>query len=165
FFAIRNMPRVTSDEEPERSNKLTKALIAITLSILALIVVGFLLPERFGHEGTLALLVIALLAVVTILFLSNGSAQKNGDGWGAMKYPQLTLGMLAIFVYVGVEVTIQSNLGALLKTPQFGGYDESQISHFISLYWGSLMIGRWMGAVTVFKVSKRMRVVLNVLVP
>ncbi|GGH04683.1 MFS transporter [Parapedobacter pyrenivorans] len=165
FFAIRKMPRVTSDEEPERSSKLTRALLAITVSLLALIIVGFMLPERFGHEGTLALLIIALAAVVVILFISNGAAQKNGNGWGAMKYPQLTLGMLAIFVYVGVEVTIQSNLGALLKTPQFGGYDESQISHFISLYWGSLMIGRWMGAVTVFKVSKRMRIVLNVLVP
>src|SRR5690606_40683864 len=116
FFAIRKMPRVTSDEEPERSNKLTGALIAITLSVLALIAVGFLLPERFGHEGTLALLVGALITVVTILFLSNASARKSGDGWGAMKYPQLTLGMVAIFVYVGVEVTIQSNLGALLKT-------------------------------------------------
>src|SRR5690606_27821930 len=100
FFAIRNMPRVTSDEEPERSNKLTRALIAITLSILALIVVGFFLPERLGHGSTLALLVLALREVVTILFLSNSSAQKNGNGWGAKKYPQRTLGMLAIFVYV-----------------------------------------------------------------
>ena len=32
-----------------------------------------------------------------------------------MQYPQLVLGMLAIFTYVGVEVTIQSNLGELLK--------------------------------------------------
>src|SRR5690606_23585398 len=62
-------------------------------------------------------------------------------------------------------VTIQSNLGALLKTPEFGGHDESQISHFISLYWGSLMIGRWLGAVTVFKTSRRVRLVLSVLVP
>ena len=33
-----------------------------------------------------------------------------------MQYPQLVLGMLAIFTYVGVEVAIQSNLGELLKT-------------------------------------------------
>ncbi len=165
FFAVRQMPRVTSDEEPESSNKLTKSLLIITLSLLAIIVVGFVLPESYGHQGTLALLIIALLVVVITLFMSNGAAQKNGNGWGAMKYPQLTLGMLAIFVYVGVEVTIQSNLGALLKTPEFGGYDESQISHFISLYWGSLMIGRWMGAVTVFKMSKRMSALLSILVP
>ena len=165
FFAVRKMPRVTSDEEPERSNKLTRALIAIILSILALISIGLLLPERFGQWGTLTLLFGAVAAVATILFTSNGAAQKNGNGWGAMRYPQLTLGMLALFVYVGVEVTIQSNLGALLKTAEFGGHDESHISHFISLYWGSLMIGRWLGAVTVFRVSKRMRTILNIAVP
>ena len=37
-----------------------------------------------------------------------------------MKYPQLVLGMIAIFVYVGVEVTIPSNMGALPKTADFG---------------------------------------------
>jgi len=165
FFAVRKMPRVTSDDEPERSSKLTGALVAITVALLAIIGVGYLLPESAGNEGTLALLFVSLLVVVLTLLFSNASAQKNGAGWGAMQYPQLTLGMLAIFVYVGVEVTIQSNLGALLHTPAFGSYDESQISHYISLYWGSLMIGRWMGAVTIFKTSKRMRMILSILVP
>ena len=59
--------------------------------------------------------------------------------------------MLAIFTYVGVEVTIQSNLGALLKTPDFGAISEANNSHFIAMYWGSLMIGRWLGAIAVFK--------------
>ncbi len=165
FFTVRKMPRVTSDDEPEQSPKLTKALISITVSILAIIGLGYFLPESAGNMGTLFLLVLALLAVILILLRSNTSAQKDGTGWGAMQYPQLTLGMLAIFVYVGVEVTIQSNLGALLHTPAFGSYDESQISHYISLYWGSLMIGRWMGAVTIFKISKRMRMILSILVP
>lgn len=165
FFAIRNMPRVTSDEEPEKSNKLTRSLLAITIAIIAVIGVGYLLPESAGDTGKLGLLIAALLIVVIILFASNAAAQKDGTGWGAMKYPQLTLGMLAIFVYVGVEVAIQSNLGALLHTPEFGGYPESEISHYISLYWGSLMIGRWMGAVTVFKVSKKTRLILSVVVP
>ena len=40
---------------------------------------------------------------------------NDKESWGAMQYPQLVLGMLAIFTYVGVEVTIQSNLGELLK--------------------------------------------------
>jgi len=86
-------------------------------------------------------------------------------GRGALKYPQLVYGMIGIFVYVGVEVTIQSNLGALLKLPEFGGYDESEISHFISLFWGSLMIGRWTGAITVFDLSKRVKNILTVVVP
>jgi len=86
-------------------------------------------------------------------------------GAGALKYPQLVLGMIAIFVYVGVEVSIQSNLGALLKLPEFGGYAESGISHFISLYWGSMMIGRWTGSITVFNLSKVWFNILTIVVP
>jgi FHS family L-fucose permease-like MFS transporter len=73
--------------------------------------------------------------------------------------------MLAIFVYVGVEVTIQSNMGALLKLPEFGGYTESQLAPFISLYWGSLMIGRWTGALSVFNLGATWRTILSVIVP
>ncbi|OYX79948.1 MAG: MFS transporter, partial [Flavobacteriales bacterium 32-34-25] len=58
-------------------------------------------------------------------------------------YPQLYLGMIAIFIYVGTEVTIISNLPALLKTAEFGNILEEAIPPFIALYWGSLMIGRW----------------------
>jgi FHS family L-fucose permease-like MFS transporter len=165
IFAARKMPRVTSDEEPERSGKATISLLAITGSIIALSVIGNFLPESESGTSTMVLLILALVSVILILVLSNLAAQKNSEGWGAMKYPQLTLGMIAIFVYVGVEVTIQSNLGALLRTPEFGGYNESQISHYISLYWGSLMIGRWMSAVTVFNVSKNAKLVLSILVP
>ncbi len=84
---------------------------------------------------------------------------------GALKYPQLTLGMLAIFFYVGVEVTIQSNLGALLKLPEIKGITASQISPYISLYWGSLMIGRWRGSLTVFKLSKRTMTIFMTVLP
>ena len=68
----------------------------------------------------------AMLVVVISLLLANQKAQKNSEGWGAMQYPQLVLGMLAIFTYVGVEVAIGSNLGELLKLPEFGGYQSDQ---------------------------------------
>jgi FHS family L-fucose permease-like MFS transporter len=87
------------------------------------------------------------------------------QGLGALKFPQLRWGMLAIFVYVGVEVTIQSNMGALLKKPEFGGYDVAHISQFISLFWGSLMIGRWCGAISAFDFSKATKRLLIIVVP
>ena len=92
-------------------------------------------------------------------------ANKSKEGWGAMQYPQLVLGMLAIFTYVGVEVSIQSNLGALLKLPDFGEMTDGQIAPYISMYWGGLMIGRWTGAIAVFNPSNGMKKVLMVLVP
>lgn len=165
IFAIAKMPRVTSDEAFERTNKATNTMFAITGLIIALIIIGNVLPKEFGDEGKLALLLVALVGIILILFISLSSAQKDSQGWGAMKYPQLVLGMIAIFVYVGVEVTIQSNMGALLATPEFGGLEESQISHFISLYWGSLMIGRWTAAVSVFNVSSSMKKILTIVVP
>ncbi len=84
---------------------------------------------------------------------------------GAFKYPQLIFGMLAIFVYVGVEVTIQSNLPELMKQTNMLGMDNTKTVHFISLYWGSLMIGRWTGALTVFNLSKTRKKILTLLVP
>jgi FHS family L-fucose permease-like MFS transporter len=86
-------------------------------------------------------------------------------GLGALKYPQLRWGMLAIFVYVGVEVTIQSNMGALLALPEFGGLSASQISPYISLYWGSLMIGRWTGAISAFDLKKTTKQFLTIVLP
>lgn len=111
-----------------------------------------------------------LFVAVGLFFIYSNLPRITQDehieaGKGALKYPQLVYGMAAIFVYVGVEVTIQSNLGALLKLPEFGGYDESEIALFISLFWGSLMIGRWTGAITVFNLSKMTKNILTIIVP
>jgi MFS transporter, FHS family, L-fucose permease len=110
-------------------------------------------------------LIIALAIISIGLPLLNGLAQKNSDGWGAMKYPQLVYGMLAIFVYVGVEVAIGSNLGELLKQKAFGAYRSSEIAPFVAMYWGSLMIGRWTGAVAAFNFSDSTKMILKLIVP
>ena len=107
----------------------------------------------------------ALAVVVFGLLVSNVSARKNNEGWGAMKYPQLVLGMLAIFVYVGVEVSVGSNLGELLRHKDFGGFQASEATPYIAMYWGSLMIGRWAFAVSAFNLSKSTTVILQIIVP
>lgn len=107
----------------------------------------------------------ALVSVLAVLLFSNKAAKKQSEGWGAMRYPQLVLGMLAIFIYVGVEVAIGSNLGELLKQKEFGGLEASAISPYISMYWGSLMIGRWAGAVSAFELKKTIKIGLIFFVP
>lgn len=107
----------------------------------------------------------ALLIVVGGLLFSYASAQKKAEGWGAMQYPQLVLGMLAIFTYVGVEVAIGSNLGELLKLAEFGSLQSSDIAPYISMYWGSLMIGRWAGAITVFNLQGIKKTIALIVVP
>jgi FHS family L-fucose permease-like MFS transporter len=106
-----------------------------------------------------------LLVVLGGLLYAFFKGKKQKEGWGAMQYPQLTLGMLAIFVYVGVEVTIGSNLGELLSKPEFGGFGSSQIAPIISMYWGSLMIGRWAGAINAFKLTQTTKNILRFIVP
>ncbi len=107
----------------------------------------------------------ALLVIVGGLAFAGFSANSKNEGWGAMRYPQVVLGMLAIFVYVGVEVAIGSNLGELLKLPEFGEHSSSEIAPYISMYWGSLMIGRWAGAISVFELNKSKKQIALILVP
>jgi FHS family L-fucose permease-like MFS transporter len=106
-----------------------------------------------------------LLFVLGGILFANRSAKKNEAGWGALKYPQLSLGMLAIFVYVGVEVAVGSNLSELLKQPAFGGYESSETTPFIAMYWGSLMIGRWSGSINAFNLSQQTKAILKFIVP
>ncbi|MDP5100732.1 MAG: MFS transporter [Nonlabens sp.] len=181
FHFSKKLPALKNDTPFEPANKARNLLIALALVILGCF--GYIFSTYAGTavadsslENTrLILLFIALFAVVTSVLVANKSAAKNNIGWGAMKYPQLVLGMLAIFCYVGVEVTIQSNLGELLKQVADAAanlnplglpvLDDAQIAPYISLYWGGLMIGRWVGAITVFNPSTGLKKWLLILVP
>jgi FHS family L-fucose permease-like MFS transporter len=115
------------------------------------------------------ILSIVLLALALFLAYSKLPSPQNEEdqekSLGALQYPQLVLGMVAIFVYVGVEVAVGSNLGALLEDKTIKGIDHTQIAKYISLYWGSLMIGRWTGSMSVFNFSEQTKKLLNILVP
>ncbi len=81
----------------------------------------------------------------------------------AFQYPQLVLGMIAIFVYVGVEVSTASNLPAYMEKSL--GFETKEIAPYVSLYWASLMIGRWTGAVEAFDVTAGFKKMLRFLAP
>jgi FHS family L-fucose permease-like MFS transporter len=81
----------------------------------------------------------------------------------ALAYPQLILGMLAIFVYVGVEVSTAGNLSEFMK--QKVGIATSMAAPYISLFWASLMVGRWTSSVGTFNISDKMKLVLKFVVP
>lgn len=84
-------------------------------------------------------------------------------GKSALHYPQLLMGMLAIFLYVGVEVSTASNLPAYLEEDL--GFTTSAVAPYVSLYWASLMIGRWGGAVEAFTGNKMLQTILKVVAP
>lgn len=161
IFAATKMPKGTEDDHFESSSKATYTLMGVTL-MFVLILAGIIV------EKPLPFFVAGIVGILCILFYAQFASRSDGNGWGAMKYPQLIMGMIAIFVYVGVEVSVSSNLGELLKKPGFltaDGLNESQLSPYIAIFWGGLMIGRWTGAISVFNLSKGMRQVLSVIVP
>ncbi|MBL0046882.1 MAG: MFS transporter [Bacteroidetes bacterium] len=175
FFLSKKLPAGKNEEKFESANKAKNLLVSITVILIVLF--GYIFSRYTDPEFIenlknhvhdylgLMLSFIALLVVVFGLLYANSSAKKAAEGWGAMQYPQLVLGMLAIFTYVGVEVSVQSNLGELLKNPDFGGLTPGELAPYISMYWGSLMIGRWTGAISVFDISKSTKNILFVLVP
>ena len=163
FFWISKLPKVTSDEVLEASTKANIPLFVIFIAFLLILAADPIsklssIPSQYFVYASLAIIVFTLVGTMI-------AAKNSVHGWGAMQYPQLILGMLAIFTYVGTEVTIQSNMGSLLKTPEFGSFKESGIAPYISLYWGSLMIGRFAGAIGAFNLSKTIKYVLYVIVP
>lgn len=96
--------------------------------------------------------------------VSNVEIEKtSGTKKNALGYTQLALGMIGIFVYVGVEVSTASNLPAFMKEKI--GTPTENIAPYVSLYWASLMIGRWTNSVGAFGVKKSLRKILNFVMP
>jgi len=85
------------------------------------------------------------------------------DRKSALKYPQLVMGMIAIFVYVGVEVSTASNLPEFMKQELNTSTDK--IAPFISLFWASLMIGRWTSSVGAFNLKGGIKQIMNFVMP
>ncbi len=175
ILAFSKFPKLEIEEETS-DMKILKEPLFFVMGILVFLTVVFLFftysnnpvagVESFDNSKFMFLLGISifLLVLTGVLFLMFKKIKKQ-NRFEIASYPQVTLGMMAIFIYVGVEVSIQSNLGTLLKLPQFGSLDDSQIGPYISLYWGSLMIGRWTGAIGTFNLKKSINLILTIIIP
>lgn len=116
----------------------------------------------------LAFLLVALLLKFSSLpdkpaAIAVNQVDKNESKKSALHYPQLVLGMIAIFVYVGVEVATASNLPSFMETKL--GFLTKDVAPYISLYWASLMIGRWTGAVEAFNFEASIQKIAKFLAP
>jgi MFS transporter, FHS family, L-fucose permease len=91
-----------------------------------------------------AALFVALAVLVYFIKLPLFTAENiEAKGVGALTFPQLKLGIFAIFFYVGAEVCIGSFMINFLSVE--GG--ESGAKNFLALYWGGAMIGRFIGSI------------------
>ena len=115
-----------------------------------------------------AFLVVAVLLKMSSLpehpaTIEESVEESNNVRSSALKYPQLVLGMIAIFIYVGVEVSTASNLPAYMEKSL--GFLTKDIAPYVSLYWASLMIGRWTGAVEAFTDDMSLQKILRFIAP
>jgi FHS family L-fucose permease-like MFS transporter len=73
----------------------------------------------------------------------------------ALAQARVWLGMAAIFLYVGAEVSIGSFMINYISLPQIGDMAQSRAAGFVSLYWGGAMLGRFAGWLLLKRVDAR----------
>ncbi len=107
-------------------------------------------------------IVLALLAMAIWMFRLPAIPGAEGEGAGkgglreAFAHRHVRLGVLAIFCYVGAEVSIGSVLVNFLSSPGIGqGMSEQQATHYVSLYWGGALVGRLVGALLLTRIEAR----------
>ncbi|OON59553.1 glucose/galactose MFS transporter [Massilia sp. KIM] len=99
-----------------------------------------------GLAAALAILAV-LFAVAKLPKISHDDSTTvatDGKG-GALAYRHLVLGTLAIFLYVGAEVSIGSFLINFLGESHIAGLSHADGAHYVSLYWGGALVGRFIG--------------------
>jgi FHS family L-fucose permease-like MFS transporter len=108
-----------------------------------------------------ALLVLALLFAMAKLpkivdadALPSAPGEVATSGWSAvLSQTHLVMGAVAIFLYVGGEVSIGSFLINFLGEPRVAGLSQPDAAHFVSFYWGGAMVGRFAGVFVMRAVS------------
>jgi len=148
--------------------------LVVSFAIFGQVGSGLKLSDIGAVKFPYLILGAAFLIVALIFKMSNlpnqifNDEDKKDETTGSergssLKYPQLTLGMIAIFLYVGVEVATASNLPEYMK--QYINIETSQAAPYISLFWASLMIGRWTSSAGAFNAKGNWKHLLRFLMP
>lgn len=101
-------------------------------------------------------LVILAVAIGVSRLPAMSEAKKSGGTSSGRRsvwtYHHLVLGAIAIFVYVGAEVSIGSFLINYMSQSDIGNMTAREASKFVPLYWGGAMVGRFIGSALLQKV-------------
>ncbi len=127
--------------EQASSVKMPYIIIAVALVLLAVAIGFFKLPHIPEAEG--------------------GHATPQGARDSIWRHPNLVLGALGIFTYVGAEVAIGSFLVNYLHEPNIGNLDLETAAKYLSFYWGGAMVGRFVGSAVLQKMPPRTVLAVN----
>ncbi|QFU06884.1 L-fucose-proton symporter (plasmid) [Pseudoalteromonas sp. THAF3] len=107
------------------------------------------------------LLLAGIFAKLTLPKLSGQTVGVDAVSGSAWRHRNLTLGALGIFVYVGAEVAIGSTLVNFFNQENIVNMHEAQAAKYIAYYWGGAMVGRFIGALVMQKISGRTVLAFN----
>ncbi|MCP4551849.1 MAG: sugar MFS transporter [Bacteroidetes bacterium] len=109
------------------------------------------------------LFIIAAIFIFAKLPTVQSSTYKKGAG-SAWAYKHLVLGAIAIFVYVGAEVSIGSFLINYLSMEKIANITEAEAAFYITFYWGGAMVGRFIGSAVMQKIKAQKVLSFNALI-
>nr|WP_211165549.1 sugar MFS transporter [Pseudoalteromonas arctica] len=122
------------------SVKVPYLMLAGALLLIAIIFAFIKLPEIEAHKE------------------ENNAAVESRS---LTQAPHLTMGVLAIFCYVGGEVAIGSFLVNYFGEAHIAGLEEHTAAALISYYWGGAMVGRFIGSVLLQKIAPSKAIAFN----
>ena len=138
----------------------SSAAVAVYIIMGALI--GEITKDTSISDATPALMIalgIFILAFVVILFTKIEEPEQAPVDVnlikGALKYRHFVLGILAIFLYMGIEVGVPTYVNMyLVNTPELG-ISAATAGLIVAVYWLMMLVGRFVGATIGNKVSSR----------
>ncbi|CAK7193558.1 hypothetical protein COMNV_01777 [Commensalibacter sp. Nvir] len=123
----------TYRNEQAKSVQMPYAILGGVLILLAIFVAIFKLPEQNDHKDPT-------------------SSHRLRD---VFHYPHAYLGALAVFFYVGGEVSVGSFMVNYLTLPEIGRMTEQLAAQYVSYFWGGAMIGRLIGSLLMIRISPK----------
>jgi FHS family L-fucose permease-like MFS transporter len=104
-----------------------------------------------GITLILLALFLSLTHLPTIASVESGVSSER-ESRSIWSFRHLVLGAVAIFVYVGAEVSIGSFMVSYFAQPDIGSMTVKTAANYVSLYWGGAMIGRFIGSALLQKI-------------
>jgi FHS family L-fucose permease-like MFS transporter len=109
------------------------------------------------------ILVVLALIISRVKLPSFSSEESDERGLGALKFPQLKMGIFGIFCYVGAEVGIGSLLIGFMAQADVMNIPEVVSKNYLALYWGGAMIGRFLGAISLSGLAQAKKLLYMIL--
>ncbi len=113
--------------------------------------------------SSIVMLVAIIISFIKLPAFTNHEVVEHAGG--AFRFPQLSFGIVAIFMYVGGEVAIGSMMTNFVGLKDIMNLPPAKASVYVALYWGGLMIGRFTGSAALSDMPKSRKIALTFIIP